>query len=623
MKKNTRLIFFILLFVIQACGDPADNSNSNSPNMSIGLLTDVDVTPNQISEEVVKNNVEVGVTAFAIDPDDPVTYQLLDSADGRFAINESTGTVFLSDYLLLNANLFPTLTITVKATSDDGSSQIQTFNIAVIPPKVARSELSDANDEFNEVLEGINRNLKEIEILANSDNPQYDPSNDEVNRLAIDDTSKGISTFSKNFDINSLNKYENNIPLVSQFNLLLDWNNGSGQELLGWKWLNDVAYGNPGWILSADGPIGGGEKYAWGNGVRSFNKGDYGKKNTALIDTYDYAPSTSSGGSLKVTETRDSKDHRSTWWLWYDGKPLSERGITNKKTDRMDFYLKTEGMNDLEDNGGKESIRNNFHIGTYLCWKTGKSAYGRGDGCPYEGPGNQHYYHYLAINPGAWIHVLLDQHPQHKRGNKKTLKNNPTWDKNKKNYFEQLSQFYIEIRAKQKQKTNFRIDELLFYSTKDSVVPMQNEESISSLWVGYWKEKDVWEIGFHDKSQRRYNDKHNSTFEIRWSTYPITNKNFHKANAIEPMFYGGLKSVGIGGKNLIRRANGWQSNVWTRFKLPDVIEQKYVKVFFAVKDVSIKGKHIGTKWPYNKGDGHNAPTSNIKIIDYHLRPILK
>jgi hypothetical protein len=281
--------------------------------------------------------------------------------------------------------------------------------------------------------------------------------------------------------------------------------------------------------------------------------------------------------------------------------------------------MKTEGMNALNDDGGKSSIKNNFHIGTYLCWYRKKKPNKTGDGCPYEGPGNQHYYHYLAINPGAWIHVLLDQHPQHLRGKKGSLKNNPTFSNYKKNYFEQLNRFYFDIKYPQKKETSLSIDELSFFSTDNMVEPDQNDESINSLWIGYWSGKDFWEIGFQDGSYTTHNDTTNSTYEIRWSTSPITNENFEVATPINARFYSGVSVTGVRGTSLIRRQSGWRENAWTRFELPDEVEQNYLKVFFAVKDVSVKGKHIGTGWPYNKGDGHDAPTTNIKIIDYYLK----
>lgn len=472
-----------------------------------------------------------------------------------------------------------------------------------------------ASEQKNEVLEvrDVIKSGGAANAIDVKDCVSYKFLEDGTGRFKVDNKSGALT-------VDVIPNYENDVPIVSKFNTLLNWNVGSQQLLEGWTWHEDVAYGNSGWLLNEDGPIGGGEKYKWGWGVRSFNKGDYGKKNTALIDTVDISPSSSTGGSLKVKETEDSTDHRSTWWVWYDGKPLSERGVTHAKTDRMSFYLKTEGMLGIKDDGGLDSVKTNFHIGTYLCWRTGEPTYGTSDGCPYEGPGNQHYYHYLGISPGAWVHVLLDQYPQHIRGKTRPLDNNPTLKKYNKNYFEQLSQFYFEMVNQQSQKTNFKIDELLFYSTEDSIEKNQNEESISSLWVGYWREKDVWEIGFHDNSQSTYNNESNSTFEIRWSTAPITNDNFQHAKKIEPLLYGGVTVAGAGGECLIRRANGWRSNIWTRFELPDEVVKNYVKVFFAVKDVSKLGEHIGTKWPYNYSDGHDSATSNIKIIDYFLKP---
>ncbi len=648
MKYILVIFYTILCFLLQACGG-GESSGAAPKNTPLSEIVDHDDSPNQVSDLIVENNIIVGITVYASDPDDQVTYQMLDSAEGRFDVDETTGVVYVANYLMLNANLHLLHSINVQATSQDGSQKSITFTIAVTTENQSIGAISDVNTLPNEVLEGAN-NGTEVGITAyavdRDDNVsykllkdasgQFQVNNDSgevtvaegssintlhslIHEIEIEANSTDGSASSQKFYIDVLYNYENEVPIVSQYNTLLNWDNGSQQVFQGWTWNEDIAYGNPGWQLNEDGPIGGGEKYRWGWGVRSFNKGDYGKKNSAIIDTSDRSPSSNSGGSFKVFETEDSTDHRSTWWLWYDGKPLSERGITSAKTDRMSFYLKTEGMNGLNDDGGKESITNNFHIGTYLCWNTEASSYGTGDGCPYEGPGNQHYYHYLGISPGAWIHVLLDQYPQHIRGSTMRLSNNPTFDKYNKNYFEQLSQFYFEIRSRQSQKTNFRVDEMNFYSSKNMVEPIQNEMSISSLWVGYWHDKNVWEIGFHDQSHQTYNDDNNSTFEIRWSTSPITNANFEQAELIEPKFYNGDRYVGENAEHLIRRPNGWRSNVWTRFELPGDIEKNYLKVFFAIKDVSIKGEHVGTSWPYNKGDGHNAPTSNIKIIDYYLR----
>jgi hypothetical protein len=577
LRNSNFSILLVALFILLGCDE------TSSGAASINTLIDVDPNPNQVKELGAENGEEVGLTAYAESLNE-VTYRLLDSAGGRFNIGASTGIVYLADSLLLNANLLPSHTIAVQAIYADGTETNKAFDISVI-----------SSNLFTYADVELSNQVKPI-------------SGDEYSKKKERDS-----------DIGKANLYDNDIAIVSQYNLLFDWNDGHGQSLKGWSWRDDVAYGSPGWLLDEKGTLGGGSQFKWGWGVRSFNKGDYGKKNTAIIDINNRAPSSRFGGSLKVMETDDSTDHRSTWWLWYDGKPLSDRGITNSKTNRMSFYLKTEGMNKLKDDGGKESIGNNFHVGTYLCWKSTKPAYSSGDGCPYEGPGNQHYYHYLAVNPGTWIHVLLDQHPQHKRGGKNKLRNNPTFSPHNKNYFEQLSQFYFEIRYPHKDKTYFNVDEISYFSTKDMVETDQNEESISSLWVGYWPNKNTWEIGFQDDSQEAYNDENNSTFEIRWSTLPITNENFEQANTINPMFYGGVEIAGVNGHHLIKRANGWSSNVWTRFQLPAEITNNYLKVFFAIKDVSVQDGHKGSKWPYGYGDGHDAPTNNIKTIDYFIK----
>jgi hypothetical protein len=398
---------------------------------------------------------------------------------------------------------------------------------------------------------------------------------------------------------------------------LLDFDSGSNKDFTGWVYSSDITgYNNEGWRLDSTLELGSGTTYFWGAGPRSFDKGDYGKNNTAIIDRTKRAPSDDgSGGSFKVYETDaslDTTDNRSTWWTWYDGRPLSERGITTSNTNRMSFYLFLDGVAENGSGGGENSVSTNFHIGTYLCWDGAGTAYGVGDGCPYEGVGNQHYYHYLALNSNAWIHVLLDQHPTHRRGlnGNSSVPNNPSFDTDGKNYFEHLNQMYMEIRYDQPQKTAYWLDELEYYFEDEP----ENEDSITSLWVGYWGNEDYFEIGFQDTSFTTYNGNSASTFEIRWSDAPITNANYDQAERVLPLFYSGVRYSGD--DYLIRRANSYRKEAWTRFELPN--SNSLSKVYFAVKDVSIAGDHAGTAYPWNRVDGHNAPSNFVKTIDLVL-----
>jgi hypothetical protein len=232
-----------------------------------------------------------------------------------------------------------------------------------------------------------------------------------------------------------------------------------------------------------------------------------------------------------------------------------------------------------------------MHFGTYLCYD--------GD-CPKEGPGNQHYYHYLTVHENAWIHVLLDRHPQHKRGKSGYYDpgNNPT-SNDGKNYFEVMNKFYFEIRYAQPNPTAYWIDDLTFYTTDQN----ENDESVSSVWVGYWPNRDKWEIGFNDCSFNIYGNDSIGTYEIRWSTNPITNNNFSLATKIKPEYYEFQDT------RRIRRPNSWKYPAWTQFTLPDNIESQNDIIYFAIKDVSNTAN----------GDGHNAPSDYIHTIDYQIQ----
>ncbi len=434
------------------------------------------------------------------------------------------------------------------------------------------------------------------------------------------------------------------VPACSE-QMFMDCNAGSGSQRPGWIWLDDAnGYGQPGWQKDPMQDYGAG----W-YGPKSFNKGtdstawDASSRDLAEIDTSDRAPSTATGGSFRVYEPAGVNVNvkRASWWVWYDGEPLGDKGFADAETDRWEFYLKTDTPFTISEDGLSDSVSGaNFHIGTYVCWNDGSPAYGTGDGCPYEGPGNQHYYHFLTVNPGAWINVQLDQHPNHRRDScvqgtynastNTVYGNDPTFFESGQHYLEHLNQFYFEIRTIQDiQDTAYWLDEMKLYSSQDTLEPDQNDISISSPYVGYWPTGDYWEMGWHDLSFgsvqalagstcSHRNDTTHSTFEIRWSTGPITNENFNQANGVTPLFYGGVEHTGEA--QLVRRPNSWGTMVWTRFALPDDIEQRYNRIYFAVKDVSVAGAHIGTRWPWNRGDGHDAPTTNIRIIDYSIRP---
>lgn len=393
-------------------------------------------------------------------------------------------------------------------------------------------------------------------------------------------------------------------PVAPTFTTLLDFDDGDGQAWTGWTYdANASQFGDEGWLWTDSSGF-------WGPCI---NSGSYclpvsfGKSSvaTAIIDTTQRAPSTSTGGSLYVTES--DEDQQADWWLIQAGKNFGDYGIADASTDRMSFYLKLEGMNVTNP---ADPVDQNFHVGTYLCW----DSY-----CPGEAP-NQHYYHWLAIGLNdAWIHVQIDQHPQHIRGRSNShpqMVNNQPFIEYGKNYFDSMVQVYLAMEGSpQTGTTAFTVDEFEFFNQPEE----QNEESIVSVWVGYSESQDFWEIGWHDTSFQAYNADSFSTFEIRYSTAPITNANWLSATPIVAQYWAGTEYTGTTATNIIRRNNSWRQTVWTRFALADSIEAANDKLYFAMKDVSSASGNQGTDSLYNFPDGHNAPSSLIKTIDYSLR----
>ncbi|WP_353621251.1 cadherin domain-containing protein [Labrenzia sp. R4_1] len=117
----------------------------------IGPVSDVDTSDNTISE-TADGGEDTGITAFAEDEDatDTVTYELTGGND-RFEIDETSGVITVKDGAQFDAETEPTVDVTVKATSTDGSSSSNTFSIDVTdgnePPDLI-VELENASNEL-------------------------------------------------------------------------------------------------------------------------------------------------------------------------------------------------------------------------------------------------------------------------------------------------------------------------------------------------------------------------------------------------------------------------------------------------------------------------------------------
>lgn len=102
--------------------------------------SDADGAANRIVATAA-SGTPVGITARAVDPDagDSVTYSI---DDDRFVIDPATGVITRSGTGALDAELEPSITLTVTATSTDGSVATQDYSVSVVdsaPPQIPTS----------------------------------------------------------------------------------------------------------------------------------------------------------------------------------------------------------------------------------------------------------------------------------------------------------------------------------------------------------------------------------------------------------------------------------------------------------------------------------------------------
>jgi hypothetical protein len=120
----------------------------------VGAVTDSDAAANSVAENGTIGTA-VGITASASDADattNAITYTLDNDAGGRFAINGSTGVVTVNG--ALDYETATSHSVTVRATSADGSFSTQSFTIMVTDVNESGvSAISDTDAAADTVVE--------------------------------------------------------------------------------------------------------------------------------------------------------------------------------------------------------------------------------------------------------------------------------------------------------------------------------------------------------------------------------------------------------------------------------------------------------------------------------------
>ncbi len=154
------------------------------------------VDTNSATDVVAENaasGTAVGVTAWAVDGDattNTITYSLDDNAGGRFTIDGATGVVRVADGSLLDYELATSHSITIRATSADGSSITLQKTISLTDVNEAGiSAIADSNTATNAVLEN-SPSATLVGITASAS----DPDGTDTVTYSLDDDAGGMFT---------------------------------------------------------------------------------------------------------------------------------------------------------------------------------------------------------------------------------------------------------------------------------------------------------------------------------------------------------------------------------------------------------------------------------------------
>ncbi len=161
---------------------------------NVGPVADTNATANSVTENA-SIGTAVGITASASDADattSAITYSLVNNDGGRFAIDPTTGVVTVAGAIDREAD-GPSRSITVRATSQDGSFTDQTFSIAIVDvDEYDVTPATDTNSSINAVDENsangtiVGVTAWAIDADATANNVSFTLDDNAGGRFAID-----------------------------------------------------------------------------------------------------------------------------------------------------------------------------------------------------------------------------------------------------------------------------------------------------------------------------------------------------------------------------------------------------------------------------------------------------
>ncbi len=186
----------------------------------VGAVSDSDVGANTVAENAVAGTA-VGMTTVAADVDatnNTISYSLDDDAGGRFTVNSVTGVVTVN--AALDYESFTSHSVTIRATSSDGSSATQSFMIDVTDVSESGvTAISDTDAAADFVLENSAGGTAVgvtafADDLDGSDTVSYSLDDNAGGRFAVD-ANTGLVTVAGAIDRETAGSYDITVRATS------------------------------------------------------------------------------------------------------------------------------------------------------------------------------------------------------------------------------------------------------------------------------------------------------------------------------------------------------------------------------------------------------------------------
>jgi len=201
-----------------------------------------------------------------------------------------------------------------------------------------------------------------------------------------------------------------------------------------------------------------------------------------------------------------------------------------------------------------------------------------------------HMYHFLRIPAtGNWTKVIINQHPQYWNGNGKVDPGDNPTAQNGWNYIEGFTGFFIDgdLIAPLPNPWTAWIDEIKFYNETEAE-NVQHINSIACAYYGNGHFKLCW------AGENSFGPTH-PTYEVRYSTQPITNENYDQA-------------VPVPGNPFSKNWDDWYNQTEADFTIP---VKENVRYYFAIKSIDPSYPNC-TRIDYLVGgsQGNQVPIAN-------------